>query len=314
MTYAQVAGLPLVIDRCELLPIVRDTSSGFTKVSIVVRLSGGSHVGEGEDITWDQIDQIEFLRAGADLTWLHGSRTFDELSTLLGLANLFPVAPIRDSAPYYRRWAVESAALDLALRQNGLSLQAAVGREAEPVNFVASVRTGEPPSLTPIRARLAVDPGLRFKLDPTPDWDDGLVAELARLDCVAVIDLKGSYRNATVAMDADPGLYHRVIAQTPVQKLQSYFGQSVQFPLDRSLTVKRGQVVALTVPSWAPALTQSVDDGSSWRASRPKGKCDDTDSQTAQADTGDRTQYRCLYRARLTYSATLITDPRPNKP
>ena len=108
-------------------------------------------------------------------------------------------------------------------------------------------------------------------------------------------------------------LYHRVVAQTPVMKLQSYFGQSVQFPLDRSLTVKRGQVVALTVPSWAPALTQSVDDGSSWRASRPKGKCDDTDSQTAQTDTGDRTQYRCLYRARLTYSATLITDPRPNK-
>ena len=109
-------------------------------------------------------------------------------------------------------------------------------------------------------------------------------------------------------------LFHRVVAQTPIQKLQSYFGQSVQFPLDRSLTVKRGQVVALTVPSWAPALTQSVDDGSSWRASRPKAKCDDTDSQTAQTDTGDRTQYRCLYRARLTYSATLITDPRPNKP
>jgi hypothetical protein len=26
-----------------------------------------------------------------------------------------------------------------------------------------------------------------------------------------------------------------------------------------------------------------------------------------------RTQYRCLYKARLTYSATLITNPRPNK-
>jgi hypothetical protein len=67
------------------------------------------------------------------------------------------------------------------------------------------------------------------------------------------------------------------------------------------------------VPTWAPALTQSVDDGSSWRASRPKGKCDDTDSQTAQTRPGDRTQYRCLYKARLTYSATLITDPRPNR-
>src|SRR5205085_8713713 len=87
-TYAHVAGLPLVIDRCELQPLVRDTSGGFTKVSIVVRLSGGSHVGEGEDITWDQIDQIQFLRRGDDPTWLHGTRSFDEFPRLLGRANL----------------------------------------------------------------------------------------------------------------------------------------------------------------------------------------------------------------------------------
>src|SRR5215212_3172808 len=144
-TYARVARLPLAIERCDLLPLVRDTSSGFTKVSIVVRLSGEGHDGEGEDITWDQIDQIEFLRGGGHLTWLRGARTFDEFSTLLGLADLFPVEPIRESARFYRRWAFESAALDLALRQNGLSLHDAVGRQARPVKFVASVRTGEPP-------------------------------------------------------------------------------------------------------------------------------------------------------------------------
>ena len=214
-TYAHVAGLPLVIERCELRPLVRDTSGGFTKVSIVVRLTGGSHVGEGEDITWDQIDQIEFLRGGDDLAWLHGTRTFDEFSRLLGLANLFPVAPIRDSARQYRRWAFESAALDLALRQNGLSLQDAVGRPARPVSFVASVRIGDPPSLLPLHVRLGVDPGLRFKLDPTAGWDDDLVGELARLGCVDVIDLKGRYRNAAVAMDAEPGLYRRVIEGLP---------------------------------------------------------------------------------------------------
>src|SRR5919197_59344 len=143
LTYERVAQLPVVIERCELLPLVRDTSSGFTKVSIVVRLSGGGHDGEGEDITWDQIDQIEFMRGGDQLTWLRGARTFDEFSTLLDLANLFPVQPIRDSARFYRRWAFESAALDLALRQNGLSLQDAVGRVAKPVNFVVSTRIGD---------------------------------------------------------------------------------------------------------------------------------------------------------------------------
>jgi len=72
-------------------------------------------------------------------------------------------------------------------------------------------------------------------------------------------------------------------------------------------------VVALTVPTWAPALTKLLDDGSSWRASRAKGKCGKTSLQTAQTQMGQRTQYRCLYRARLTYSATLITNPVPKK-
>ena len=214
-TYARVASLPVVVERCELLPLVRDTTSGFTKVSIVVRLSGGGHTGEGEDITWDQIDQIEFLRRGAQLGWLHGTRTFDGLSTLLGLANLFPVEPIRDSSRPCRRWAFESAALDLALRQRELSLEQAVGRPARPVSFVASIRLGEPPSPFPLRELLAVAPGLRFKLDPTPAWDEALVEELARLACVDVIDLKGRYRNANVAVLPEVGLYRRVIEGLP---------------------------------------------------------------------------------------------------
>ena len=107
-------------------------------------------------------------------------------------------------------------------------------------------------------------------------------------------------------------LFSRVIASTPVQSLQPYFGQTVQFPLDRAINVKRGQIIALTVPTWAPALTQLLDDGSSWRASRALNRCNDTETQTAQARPGQRTQYRCRYRARLTYTATLITAPRPN--
>ena len=214
-TYARVARLPVVIERCELLPMVRDTSSGFTKVSVVVRLTGDGHEGQGEDITWDQIDQIEFLREAGRLSWLRGGRSFDEFSKLLGLADLFPVEPIRDSARYYRRWALESAALDLALRQSGLSLHDAVGRRARPVHFVASVRIGNPPSLGPLQARRDIDPNLRFKLDPTASWDKGFIRELALLGCVDVVDMKGRYRNANVAMDPEVGLYRRVIEGLP---------------------------------------------------------------------------------------------------
>jgi hypothetical protein len=214
-TYSRVADLPLRIEHCELLPLARDTSSGFTKISIVVRLTGSGHEGHGEDITWDQIDQIELLRRAGDLSWLRGTRTLEEFSTLLGLADLFPVEPIRDSARLYRRWAFESAALDLALRQNGLSLQEAVGRVAQPVTFVVSTRIGDPASLAPLRALRGMDPGLHFKLDATASWDDDLVAELASLACVDVVDMKGLYRNATVAMDPDRDLYRRVFEGLP---------------------------------------------------------------------------------------------------
>ena len=219
-TYARVAELPLRIERCELLPLARDTTSGFTKVSTVVRLTGDGHEGQGEDITWDQIDQIEHLRHAGDLSWLRGRRTLDEFSTLLGLADLFPVEPIRESARFYRRWAFESAALDLALRQNGLSLQDAVGRVARPVTFVVSIRLGDPASLAPLRALRSVDPGLHFKLDPTASWDDELLAELASLACVDVVDMKGLYRNATVAVDPDLDLYRRVFEGLPEASIE----------------------------------------------------------------------------------------------
>ncbi len=214
-TYSRVAELPLRIEHCELQPLARDTSSGFTKVSIVVRLTGNGHEGQGEDITWDQIDQIEQLGRAGDFSWLRGRRTVDEFSTLLGLVDLFPVEPIRDSARFYRRWAFESAALDLALRQNGLSLQDAVGRVAKPVTFVVSLRIGHPASLAPVRALRRVNPSLHFKLDPTTSWDDDLLAELASLACVDVVDMKGHYRNAAVAMDPNPDLYRRVFEGLP---------------------------------------------------------------------------------------------------
>src|SRR5919112_6468688 len=214
-TYSRVAELPLQIEHCELLPLARDTSSGFTKVSTVVRLTGNGHEGQGEDVTWDEIDQIEQFRGAGNLSWLRGRRTLDEFSTLLGLADLFPVEPIRDSARFYRRWAFESAALDLALRQNGLSLQDAVGRAAKPVTFVVSTRIDDDAGLASLRALRSTDPGLHFKLDATASWDDDLLAGLASLACVDVVDMKGRYRNAAVAMDPDHDLYRRVFEALP---------------------------------------------------------------------------------------------------
>jgi hypothetical protein len=106
-----------------------------------------------------------------------------------------------------------------------------------------------------------------------------------------------------------------ITGQSPIQQLKPYFGETVQFPLGRSLTVRKGYTVALTVPTWAPALAVGFGNDTSWRASRSQDQCTDTATQTALMELGASAQFRCLYRtARLTYSVTMITKPRPPKP
>ena len=85
--YARIAALPMEIDSCEFVPMVRDTSSGFTKITAVVRLRGCGEEGLGEDVTWDQIDHIEFLRHSMP-SGLEGAWELDELSAALGEMDL----------------------------------------------------------------------------------------------------------------------------------------------------------------------------------------------------------------------------------
>jgi hypothetical protein len=115
---------------------------------------------------------------------------------------------------------------------------------------------------------------------------------------------------AILAPQPKPNLTYKLIAQSPLVKLQPYFGKTAQFPLETTIPVKKGYVVALTVPSWAPALALGFANSTSWRASRPKSGCTTTSSQTTQTTLASTVQYYCLYQtARLTYSATLISTP-----
>ena len=78
-------------------------------------------------------------------------------------------------------------------------------------------------------------------------------------------------------------LYHRVTGKSQIQRLEPFFGTTVQFPLGRSLNVRKGYVIALTVPTWAPALAVGLGNDTSWRASRPGDACRDTQTQTIRA-------------------------------
>ncbi len=115
---------------------------------------------------------------------------------------------------------------------------------------------------------------------------------------------------AILRAQKSPKLTYKLISQSPVVPLEPYFGKTAQFPLATTLPVKKGDIVALTVPSWAPALALGFGKATSWRASRGKGQCTTTGTQTSHVTVGSNIQYYCLYQtARLTYSATLISTP-----
>ena len=105
-----------------------------------------------------------------------------------------------------------------------------------------------------------------------------------------------------------PNLTYKLVSVSPMVKLQPYFGKTAQFPLETTLKVKKGDVVALSVPTWAPALALGFGHETSWRASRPRSQCASTSALSTQTAVGGNVQYFCLYQtARLTYSATLIS-------
>jgi L-alanine-DL-glutamate epimerase-like enolase superfamily enzyme len=213
-TYAQLAELPLEIESFELERLEQPVSTDFTRITTVIRLRGGGEEGVGEDVTYTPEDQTAFQERGRDLP-ITGSHVLDSFSELVGRLELFPSGPAMEASLEYRRWAFESAALDLALRQAGRSLAEAVGREARPVRFVVSMRLGEPPSTGRVRRWLELYPGLQFKLDPQSSWDDDFVAELAGLGVVESLDLKGQYEGTIVDQPADPALYRRLVEAFP---------------------------------------------------------------------------------------------------
>jgi L-alanine-DL-glutamate epimerase-like enolase superfamily enzyme len=215
-TFDALASLPLEIEGYELQPLELQLP-GFERLCTVIHLGGGGEDGLGEDVTYDAVDHIAFQDAGPNLD-LTGFATLGELCELIGDLDTFPTEPQRDVSRLYRRWAFESAALDLALRQAGKGLAEALGREPRPVNFVASMRLGTedtPSSLAPLRTKLERYPTLRFKLDPVNDWTDELIAELVETGAVDSLDLKGQYKGTVVDVETDPELYAKLIEAFP---------------------------------------------------------------------------------------------------
>jgi hypothetical protein len=111
---------------------------------------------------------------------------------------------------------------------------------------------------------------------------------------------------------------YKLKSQSPVEDLSNFLGQTTTFTLDTPLRVKPNNVVALSVPTWAPAFAINQSADTKWQASRKKGKCNDTAdilAGSAQEELGSQRSYGCTYTtARLLYSATVVADPNQSPP
>ena len=191
-----VAGLELRVDDYALERRESTTPSGWTRVTTTVVLSGDGETGRGEDVTYEaeMHDGVpaELMLAG---TW-----SLEDFSHKLD--------DFEELGEGYRRWAFESAALDLALRQGELAFGEALGRKERPVRFVVSTRAAP-------QRWLAVASELEFKLDAETDWNRELLRGLRELDRVRVVDLKAYYRGTSVDLAPDPELYRAVAEELP---------------------------------------------------------------------------------------------------
>lgn len=218
-TYDTLSELPVQVDSYGLETLRYSPNPDFERLTTVVQVSHDGLTGNGEDVTYEGLDAIALADAGSYLD-LTGPRTIGEFCELIGTSDLFPVKPEREVSRNYRRWAFESAALDLACKQSDTDLAAVLGRELSPLTFVASMGLGGGPGgnesdVGRLRAKLERYPDLKFKLDPALDWDQDLIDQLVETGAVNTLDLKGQYKGTPVDIETDPELYQRLVDAFP---------------------------------------------------------------------------------------------------
>jgi hypothetical protein len=108
-------------------------------------------------------------------------------------------------------------------------------------------------------------------------------------------------------------LNHRLLAQSPAFKVRHYFGSSPTFVFPEPIRVHKGNIVALTTTTWAPAFTNSLTRANWWRASRTKGNCAAPQNlaQFSMTTLKDVSVFGCTYHGALPlYTVTYIPDNR----
>lgn len=211
--YDHVVDLPVSIDGSEFIEHERETSRGDSRRTTVIGLRGDGHAGYGEDVTYDADEHDALVDDGGfDLT---GTHTVGTVVGRLDAIDLFPTGtPDREVFRNHRRWAYESAVLDLALKQTGQTFADAMDRPYQPVRFVVSTGLGDPPDTDSVHDWLAIDPDLEFKLDVSPNWTPDIIADLADIPQIRILDFKAQSEWPDEIPDS-PRLYRHIIDAFP---------------------------------------------------------------------------------------------------
>jgi hypothetical protein len=106
---------------------------------------------------------------------------------------------------------------------------------------------------------------------------------------------------------------YKLLRQSPVVKLSGALGQKEVFTLNKPLRIRRGNIVALTIPTWSSAFAVGLSArGNQWRASRAHGRCTgnkDIRRSRPQQKVGSVREYGCDYKtARLLYWGYYVPD------
>jgi hypothetical protein len=218
--WERIADLSLDVDGYALERLEASSLYGYDRTTTQFRLSGGGEEGIGEDVIAPAENHDALHATGAYLD-LAGAWTLASFCEHLNTVDQWrPAPPPWEMARSWRNWAFESAALDLALRQAGVSLPDALALSPRPLRFVNSLGLGEPPSAAGIARRFAQNPTVGFKLDAAPGWDSAIVGELAAFGCVETVDFKGRYGLDVEDEEALVAMYRVVLAAFPSAVLE----------------------------------------------------------------------------------------------
>jgi hypothetical protein len=212
--WPRLAALPLVVEACEYDRLHAVLAHEFERITTHVRLVGDGADGLGEDVSVFREDGSTLHETSPSLP-LEGEWTLAGFCDHIATLALWAEPQEWEVALRFRRWAFESAALDLALRQADRSLHDVLGLDPQPVRFVNSLGLGETPSIEPVLRRLTRSPGVRFKLDAEATWTPALVEEVAATGAVDTIDFKGHYGFEIEDPDALGALYDHVLDAFP---------------------------------------------------------------------------------------------------